>query len=148
MCKEIMEKLTRIAFQKTTSFCYGCYKKAPTGVCSICHSDDLMRLLEGVGVEYGTDWVIEHLIDENLDSIDTDEIFESMIDDCYSETVKVGFMELSTVDVMKSQDPIYWDIAKNEYIDGLVDNEELLTFDNGSTYFWRHDVKNYIELNL
>ena len=88
------------------------------------------------------------LLEENLDSADISDSFEQMIEDCYGETVKVGFLELSTVEVMKDQDPISWDIAKSEYIDGLVEDEQLITFDNGSTHYWVHDIENFIEENL
>lgn len=144
---EIKSKLEAIAYTKSKPFCYYCYQEAPSGKCKSCQSDDLMRLLPAIGCEYGIDWIVEHLIEQNLDSVDTDEIFEQMIDDCYGETVKVGFMELATVDVMKNQDPVYWNIAKNEYIDGLVDDEQLLTFDNWNTYYWIHDVEEYISEN-
>ncbi len=56
-----------------------------------------------------------------------------------------GFMKLSTSQVMEDQDPVSWDIAQGEYIDGLVQDEELISFDNENTYFWKHDVENYIE---
>lgn len=148
MCiQDIQSTLEKIAFNKTIPFCYQCYKEAPTGTCTFCQSDDLMRLLPDSGCEFGLDWVIRELLEENLEPVDLEEVFEQMIDDCYGETVKVGFMELATVDVMKSQDPVYWNIAKNEYIDGLVDDEQLLTFDNGNTYYWVHDVEDYINEN-
>ena len=38
-----------------------------------------------------------------------------------------------------------WNIALDEYIDSLVQDEQLVTFDNGSTYYWINDVENYIE---
>jgi len=144
---EIKSKLEAIAYTISKPFCYCCYQEAPSGKCKSCHSDDLMRLLPAIGCEYGIDWIVEHLIEQNLDSVDTDETFEQMIEDCYEQTTKVGFMELSTIDVMKNQDPVYWNIAKNEYIDGLVDDEQLLTFDNGNTYYWIHDVEEYISEN-
>ncbi len=53
MNEQLMEKLRKLAFKKTIPFCYSCYSEAPTGVCSACGSDDLMRLLPGVGCEYG-----------------------------------------------------------------------------------------------
>ena len=149
MCnKDIEQNLETIAYQKTIPFCYSCYKEAPTGTCKVCCSDDLMRLFPGSGCEYGTDWVVKELLEENLDSADISDSFEQMIEDCYGETVKVGFLELSTVEVMKDQDPISWDIAKSEYIDNLVEDEQLITFDNGSTHYWVHDVENFIEENL
>lgn len=110
--------------------------------------NDLMRLLPSVGCEYGVDWIVEHLIEQNLDAVDTDEIFEQMIEDCYEPTTKIGFMELSTIDVMKNQDPIAWDIAKSEYIESLAQDEQLITFDNGVNYYWVHDLESYIEENL
>ncbi len=42
-----------------------------------------MRKLPGVGVEYGTDWVITHILETELSPIDTDELFEEHIRGCY-----------------------------------------------------------------
>ena len=145
---EINTKLESIAYNKSLPFCYSCYKVARTGTCKSCHSDDLMRLLPDSGCEYGVDWIVKELIEENLEFVDSDEIFEQMIEECYEETTQVGFMKLSTVQVMKDQDPICWDIAKGEYIDGLVEDEQLVTFDNGSSYYWIHDIESYIDENL
>tara|TARA_Y100000031_G_C7956592_1_gene263991 strand:+ start:389 stop:541 length:153 start_codon:yes stop_codon:yes gene_type:complete len=50
-----------------------------------------------------------------------------MIEDCYGETTKVGFLDLLTVEVMKDQDPIAWDIAKSEYMDGLEQDDQVIT---------------------
>ena len=149
MCIEnIKSSLEKIAFQKTIPFCYQCYKAAPTGTCKTCMSDDFMRLLPEFGSEYGTEWVIEELLKENLETVDAEEIFEQMIEKCYEETTKVGFMEFSTVEIMKNNDPIYWSMAQSEYNDGLVQDEQLISFDNGSNYYWKHDIEAYIEENF
>lgn len=50
---EIQNNLEKIAYAKTIPFCYMCYIEAPTGRCTKCHSDDLMRLLPEYGCEYG-----------------------------------------------------------------------------------------------
>jgi len=50
---EIQNNLEKIAYSKTIPFCYMCYIEAPTGRCTKCHSDDLMRLLPDYGCEYG-----------------------------------------------------------------------------------------------
>ena len=71
-----------------------------------------------------------------------------MIEDCYGETTKVGFLDLLTVEVMKDQDPIAWDIAKSEYMDGLEQDDQVITFNNGSSYYWTYDVVAFIEENL
>lgn len=145
MKTEIQERLEQLAFDRTTPFCYGCYVKAPKGICHQCHSDDLMLHLEGVGCEWGTDWVIKHILQEELTAIDTDEVFEDSIRGCYPEETVVGWMKFDTVDLMKSQDPISWRIAKDEYIDSLEQDEEIISFDNGSTYYWVHDLAHLLD---
>lgn len=40
--EEIKKQLEELAIKKTTAFCYTCYKKAPSGFCNLCFSDDLM----------------------------------------------------------------------------------------------------------
>lgn len=145
MKTEIQEKLEQLAFDRTTPFCYGCYVKAPKGVCPHCHSDDLMRHLEGVGCEWGTDWVIKHILQEELTSIDTDEVFEDSIRGCYPEEAVVGWMKFDTVELLKSQDPISWRIAKDEYIDSLEQDEEVISFDGGSNYYWVHDLAHLLD---
>ena len=83
-----------------------------------------------------------------MEAVDTEEVFEQMIEECYEETTKVGFMEFSTVELMKNNDPIYWSMAQSEYVDGLAQDEQLISFDNGSNYYWIHDLESYIEENL
>ena len=51
--QEIMARLEKLAFKKTTPFCVGCYCQAPTGRCTRCGSDDLARELAGEGMDYG-----------------------------------------------------------------------------------------------
>lgn len=145
MKSEIQQKLEQLAHERTTPFCYGCYIKAPKGVCPQCHSDDLMRHLDGVGVEWGNDWVIKHILQEELTSVDTDEAFEESVRQCYPEEVVVGWITVDTVEVLKSQDPTSWRIARDEYIDSLEQDEELISFDAGANYYWKHDLENLLE---
>ena len=143
--KEIITKqLDALAFQETIAFCYLCYKKVPTGRCDKCGSDDLMRLYEETGCEYGVDWVIEDILKEQLEPVNKDKVFEEMIEDCYPTETKVGWLELSTVHILKTMDEIAWDIAKDEYVSSLEEDEEIMSFDNGSTYFWTSDIENLI----
>ena len=52
-----------------------------------CWSDDLMRHLAGVGVEYGTEWVIEHLIQQHCQPVDGVEMFCEMLDEIESDSL-------------------------------------------------------------
>lgn len=145
MNTEILEQLEQIAFNKTIPFCYGCYTECPTGKCPLCGSDDLMRLLPGNGCEYGTNWVMKALLEENLTPANLEESFEQSISDCYSETTKVGWMELDTVSILKEMDPISWRCALSDYEGQEADEGNIITFDNGSTYYWRYDIENLIK---
>lgn len=145
MNSEIQIKLEQLAYNRTTPFCYGCYIDAPTGVCPECHSDDLMRHLDGVGVEWGTDWVIKHILAEELTQVNTEEAFEESVRHCYPETVQVGWMEFDTVSIMKEQDPISWQCAQSEWESQEVDEGHIISFDNGGTYYRYTDVEGLLE---
>ena len=141
MKTEIQEKLEQLAYERTNPFCYGCYIKAPTGRCPKCHSDDLMRELQGVGVEYGVDWVIKHILETELTPVNTEAAFEESVRQCYPETVQVGWITLDSVDAMKSHDPISWKIARDEWETNEEECGTIISFDNGSTYYWISDLE-------
>ena len=146
MKTEIQQKLEKLALDRTTPFCYGCYVKAPKGVCPECHSDDLCRHMDGIGCDWGTDWVIKHILEEELTPVDTDEAFEDSIRSCYPEETQVGWMTFNTVELMKSQDPVSWQLARDEYIDSLESDDQIVSFDNGSNYYWVHDLESLWEV--
>ena len=144
----IYNQLTKLAFQESIPFCYGCYMKAETGRCDNCGTDDLMRLIEDSGCEYGIEWVIEELLNKCLEPVNKAEAFEQMIEDCYSIETKVGWLELDTIDTIKTMCPCDWELAKDDYIYNLEEDEEILSFDNGKTYFWASDIEQLIEDRL
>lgn len=145
MNSELTSKLEKLALQKSKPFCYSCYQACPAGVCPTCHSDDLMRLTPN-GCEYGLDWVIEEIINENLTSINTDEAFEESVRSTLeSETIQVGWMKLDAITVMKEQDPISWNMAKSEWESFEESEGNIISFDNGSTYFWTHEIENFLD---
>ena len=144
----ITKQLEALAFQVSKPFCYLCYREVKTSHCPKCGTDEFMRFMEGIGVEYGTDWVIEEILKEHLKPVNQQEAFEDMIEGCYPTETKVGWLELSTADILKTMDEVAWDIAKDEYISSLEEDEEVMSFDNGSTYFQTSDIENLIEEKL
>jgi hypothetical protein len=80
-----------------------------------------------------------------LHPADSARAFEDAIRDHYPETTQVGWLELDTVTVMKEMDPVSWRMAESEWIDLEVSEEQLVTFDLGSTYFWVREVEEYLE---
>lgn len=137
--EEIQKKLNDMAFEVTTPFCYSCYIKAPTGRCEECGSDDLMRHMEGVGVEYGTEWVIEEIIDQKLDSINTDEMYEQYLEECYGEEVTIGFIKFNITLAIKNLDPVAYQMGKDEYLKYLLEMESIIEI--GGSYYYVTEIE-------
>lgn len=144
----LYDRLLTVAQNRTNPFCYSCYERAPSGRCSNCGSDDLMVELTGVGVEYNFDWVIHHLLDEHVPVADIDSAFDDFVADCYSETVKIGWVEYDTATALKTLDPVSWRMARDEFIDCECEANTLCTFDNGTNYYWVSEVEKFVVENL
>lgn len=145
MDSEIQTKLTKLAFKRSIPFCYGCYKEAPTGRCTSCGSDDLMRFLPGVGCEYGTDWVISHILNDEIETADLKEAFEESVRQCYPEETKVGWMTFDTVSLVKDQDPVSWRCALSEFESEEESEGNIVSFDSGEKFYWRSDIEKLLE---
>jgi hypothetical protein len=143
--EHIVKALTQIAVSRAIPFCYACYTRAPSGRCATCLSDDLMFELPNVGVEYGSNWLLREIIREHLTPAETQEAFAQSVAECYADTVKIGWIEYDTVTAIKELDPVSWNMAHDEWIDAEVSNGNLITFDNGSNYFWTSEIERFVE---
>ena len=145
MNHEIHEQLKQLALKRSTPFCYQCYKEAPTARCATCGSDDLMRLLPGVGCEYGTDWIIRHILESELEPVNLEEAFEESVRQCYPEETKVGWMTFDTVTLMKDQDPVGWNCALIEYESQEESSGNIFSIDNGATHYCSHIALEFLD---
>ncbi len=132
-------RLESVAYKVTDNFCYSCYKVVEGDSCPNCFSDDFMRHLDGVGVEYGTEWVIQHLIREHCQAIDGEEQFEQMLNECY-EPAKVGCCQWDAGYVMKELDPVAFRCGVSDY---LADDDTFVEFDG--EYYMLSDIDNMLE---
>ncbi len=132
MKTEIKKRLEQIALKKSKPFCYSCYEVAPSGRCDCCGSDDTMRLVPNYGCEYGTEWVIKHILETELEPANLEESFVQSVRDCYPETTKVAWCEFDTITLLKEQDPISWGCALSEY-EYNEEAEENIVYIGGST---------------
>ena len=107
--------------------------------CPGCYSDDFMRHLDGVGVEYGTDWVVEHLIKEHCSAVDAEEQFEELLSET-CETVKIGSLEYDPGYVLRNIDPVAFRCGVS---DMLADDEQFIEVDG--EHYRACDVENMIE---
>jgi hypothetical protein len=136
---ELREKLTALAFDVTDNFCYGCYKVVEGDRCPDCSSDDFMRHLEGVGVEYGTDWVIEHLIKEHCSPVDAEEEFEELLNET-CETLKIGTLEYEPGYVLRNIAPVAFRCGVSDY---LADEDQFTEVDGD--YYRIYDIDSMVE---
>ena len=146
MCKKetIIKRLETLALKGTIPFCRSCFKKAPTGRCPQCKTDDLMKLHEETGCEYGVDWYIPEILKNHLEPVNEERIFKAMIEDCYPNNTRVAWIKLNTVEILKEVCPCDWETACNDYISDLEANEQLISFDDGSTYYWANELEKFI----
>ena len=135
---DLKDKLTALAFDTTDNFCYGCYKVVEGESCPECQSDDFMRHVEGVGVEYGTEWVIDHIIQDRCESIDDEALFDEMLDECYPE-IELGCCSWSPSHVMSELDPTAYRIGVQEHIDSLVEDCQL--YESDGDYYQVFDIE-------
>ncbi len=145
MNQEIKQKLETLALKRSIPFCYNCYSECPSGRCETCGSDDLMRLLPEVGCEYGTEWIIEQILEEELIPVNLEEAFEEFVRECYPETTKVAWAEFDNVKLLKEQDPISWRCALAEYESQEESDGQIISFDGGATYYRFDEVERLLE---
>lgn len=141
---DFRSELLKAAEKHSQPFCFSCYVPALSGRCEKCGSDDLMRLVPGVGVEWGMDWVVDDLVRTNLKEADVDAAFEESVSAAYAETVEIGWIEYDVAAAIKELDPVSWELAQSEWVDGEVSEGNLITFDNGSTHYWVADVEQFL----
>lgn len=135
-------RLEEAAYKITDNFCYSCYKVVEGDHCPTCFTDDFMRHYEGVGVEYGTEWVIAHLIETRLEPVDGDEMFEELLDECFPE-VQVGCCTWSPSHVMKELDPVCFNIGVTENLDSLAQDGQL--YEHNGDYYRIEDLDDMID---
>ena len=135
-------RLQNAAYKITDNFCYSCYRVVEGEYCPDCCTDDFMRHLAGVGVEYGTEWVIEHLFQTRLTPVDGEELYKRSLDKHYPE-VKIGEVTYSTSQVIKKMDPLYFQMGANENLQRLAGVGVLYEY-NGK-YYQMSDLEEMLE---
>ncbi|MBU6454380.1 MAG: hypothetical protein KGS72_21610 [Cyanobacteria bacterium REEB67] len=135
--EKIKEALKERAHDESRPFCYSDYitveaNESGEYFCPKCGSDDLMREVEGVGVEWGYEWVMEHIVETEGEKVDIEELYRDLLDEIY-EPVRFGDLEYSPATVLESVDPTAFRMGANEYADSEMEDSRLIYL-NG-TYF-------------
>lgn len=138
------ERLNELALKKSNPFCYSCYKEVKKEKCDGCGSDDLMREVKGVGVEYGVDWIIKHLLNSNLNPVDEEEFFDNFLEDSYGCDFSIGPWSFPVVDTIKTMDHILYKNELSNYISSLEEDGIVVSFDYGENYYHVDELDSYL----
>lgn len=107
--------------------------------CSLCGSDDLMFFVQGEGPSWHVEDILRQLFD-GIPVIDKGEIFDEYLYEVYSEPVTICGYEYDQAYAMKTLDPVTYGVMQSDYITGLDNDGEIVSFDLGSTYRWTKDL--------
>lgn len=126
----IKDKLEEMAWDASRPFCYTDYIKvqaddAGKAICPKCGSDDLMREVESVGVEWGIDWVMEHVAETEGERVDIEELYADLLDEVY-EPVRFGELTYAPSHVLKCVDEVAYNMGMHEYADQEVEEGRLI----------------------
>jgi hypothetical protein len=129
----VLERLRERAEEISHPFCYGDYIKVEANEdgnyrCPKCGSDDLMRELDGVGCEYGTDWIMEHLVRTEGEEVDIDELYREVLDELYPP-IQFGDLEYSPSTVLEAVDPVAFNMGVQENADSEIQDAWLIELD-------------------
>jgi hypothetical protein len=135
--RAIIEHLNELAHEQSRPFCYSDYTTVEpdsngNAFCPSCGSDDLMREVPEVGVEFGYDWIVEHIVSTKGELVDVEELFRDMLDEIY-QPVRFGELEYSPAHVLECIDQVAFNMGVNEYADSLVVDGNLIDV-NGAYY--------------
>ena len=138
----IKDELIELAYERSNPFCYMDYLTVRMNEdgefrCPKCGSDDLMRELPGVGVEYGTEWIIKYIVENEGEKVDIEELYRALLDEVY-EPVKFGELEYSASYVLETVDKVAFDIGVHEYAYSMVEDGLLISL--GSSYYRMEDI--------
>lgn len=133
----IKEALKGRAHEISKPFCYSDYmtveaNKDDEYICPRCGSDDLMRIVEGVGVDWGYEWVMDHIVETEGEKVDIEELYRDLLDEAY-DPIKFGDLQYCPSQVLEAVDPVAFRMGSNDYADSLV-QDELLVCLNGTYY--------------
>lgn len=135
--EKIKEALREKAHDASRPFCYSDYMTVEENEdgefrCPKCGSDDLMREIEGVGVEWGYDWVIDHLVVTEGEQVNIEELYRDLLDEVY-EPIKFGELEYCPSQVLEAVDPTAFRMGCNDNADSLMEDDQLVYL-NGNYY--------------
>lgn len=73
-------------------------------------------------------------MDNNLNILNREDLTDESLDDCL-ETVKIGQLEYSPSDVLKSVDPVAYRCEVNDYIDSRLSDGDITELDDGTLVY-------------
>lgn len=145
--KLLHKRLQKLALKLTKPFCYTCYITCTSGICESCDSDDLMRELDGVGVDYGTDWIIDSILEQHLTQVDIEAEFKDYFLLNNEEVIKIGNSFFNSIDIYKTLDITSWENELNDWRISQTADGTFFTNDDGENNYLVSDIESLLNTN-
>lgn len=78
---------------------------------------------------------------KELTPIDLEETCLSSLEYRYGGSCLEGWVDLDSVYMQIEMDPIGWKGTQSKWVSEQCEGEFIISFDNGNTYYWSHDVE-------
>ncbi len=119
--QKIYKVLLEVACSKAAPYCYRCFREAPTGVCGMCKSDDLLRSKDGdpyvnyarIAEESAIDELLSSLTEISRDDLDAE--FDDFLNDFLFDNVIIFGHEDGLAEIFSEEDPAYYNKLLNDY---------------------------------
>lgn len=145
---ELYEKLVKVSYLITKPFCYHCYNIVTTSHCPNCHTDDFMRHLEGEGVEYGVEWVIDHILDNHFSIVNDQESYDLWLEEIYPDPVMICGYEMDPIRILKEMDPVTYRCGKSDYESFLADDPDNYFSIDDTNYYSAWEIEKWCDAKI
>ena len=101
------------------------------------YQEQLQKIAKEKGISF------DNLLTQ-IEQVSQSKIFDEMLDECY-DMIKVCGYEYYPSHVLESTDPIAYRCGLTDYLDSLEQDDIVVSFDNGCSYYLVSDVEDFIE---
>ena len=81
-------------------------------------------------------------IKEVLEPFDSEKDLEEIVEDSYPQFVKIGWLEVETVQILKKMDKVQWKMALRDRENDLVNDNYIVYV--GDNYYYTRKVKDLL----
>jgi len=91
-------------------------------------------------------WVINHLIEKNVEIFNIENAFQNHITSQYGQKVQIAFLNTDLIEAIKSVDEVAWEMEKKSFLGDLKLVGEVYEIKNN--YYLAESVEKFVNAQL